>query len=81
MSDEAILLDSVQITNGNALRVWNKLRKTNANNYYWFTYVQLPDGSEIPIMLTENEFNRAKDRAVKNTEDCPKKCWVTDLLD
>jgi hypothetical protein len=82
MSDEkALLLDSVTPSNGNLLRVWNKGRKTRAKNYYWFTYVQFPDGTEMPLMLTEHELDRAKIRARKNTEDCPEKSWLVDLLD
>lgn len=81
MSKEAIKLDDCEVSNGNIIRVYNKKRKPTANNYYWFSYVQLPSGEEIPIMLTEKELERAKSRAKKNVEDCPEKGWLTDLFD
>lgn len=79
--DEPIRLDEAEVRNGNILRVYNKKRKTNSNKYYWFSYIQLPSGEELPIMLTEHEFDRAKRRARKNTEDCIQKDWLVDLLD
>jgi hypothetical protein len=77
----AIKIDEAKVKNGNAMRVYNQARKTNANKYYWFTYVQLPNGDEIPIMLTEKQFEDAKQRAAKNAEDVPSKNFLTDLLD
>lgn len=77
----AIKIDEAKVKNGNALRVYNQARKTNANKYYWFTYVQLPNGDEIPIMLTEREFESAQRRAEKNQEDVPSKNFLVDLLD
>tara|TARA_R110002020_G_scaffold90534_4_gene220447 strand:- start:2309 stop:2557 length:249 start_codon:yes stop_codon:yes gene_type:complete len=79
--EEAIKLDESEVRNGNILRVYNKNRKTNAKKYYWFSYIQLPSGEELPIMLTEREFQIAKRRARKNTEDCPDKDWLVDLFD
>lgn len=78
----AIKLDEdVTITNGNLLRVVNQGRKTSAKKLYWFTYVKLPDGSEVPVMLTEHELNRIKARAANNQEDVPKKNFFVDFMD
>ena len=78
----AIKIDEdVTITNGNFLRVYNQNRVTNAKKFYWVSHIKLPDGSEVPIMLTEKELERAKDRAAKNEEDVPSKNFFVDFFD
>jgi len=79
--EQPIILDEGTVKNGNILRVYNKNRKTNAKKYYWFEWVQLPSGEEIPIMLTEREFQIVMERAARNVEDTPTKSWLTDVLD
>lgn len=80
--DNAVVLDeNVKITNGNILRVYNKSRKKNAKSYYWFTYIKLPSGKEIPVMMTDVELQKISDRAMKNSEDIPKKSFLSDMLD
>lgn len=73
--------ENVTVKNGNLFRVYNTDRKTNAKKYYWCMYVQMPDGEEIPVMLTESELQDIKERAEKNKEDTPKKNFFVDLTD
>jgi hypothetical protein len=73
--------EKVTVRNGNLMRVYNTERKTNANKFYWFMYVQMPDGTEVPVMLTEKQLENIKNRAAKNEEDTPKKNFFVDLSD
>lgn len=77
----SIKIDESIVKNGNIFRIVNTEKKSAAKKFYWFTYVQLPDGTEIPVMLTEKEFDRIKLRATKNQEDIPSKNFMVDLLD
>lgn len=43
--------------------------------------VQMPDGEEISLLLTDKELLKAKERAIKNPEDLPKVSWLRDILD
>ena len=76
-----ILDEGVTVKNGNLLRVYNTDRKTNAKKYYWFTYLQLPDGTEIKVMLKESQLKDIRERAEKNEEDAPSKNFFVDLID
>ena len=77
----AIKIDESTVKNGNIFRIVNTEKKSAANKFYWFTYVQLPDGSEVPVMLSEKEFERIKSRACKNSEDVPSKNFIVDMMD
>lgn len=52
-----------------------------ANLNYNFIRVQLEDGTEIPLLFTDAELKRAKERAEKNPEDLPKTNWIRNLFD
>lgn len=52
-----------------------------ANTKYNFIRVQLEDGTEIPLLFTDAELKRAKERAEKNPEDLPKTNWIRNLFD
>lgn len=56
---------------GNCQKVTNSHKYQTANQAYYFLRVRLEDGSVEQLMMTEHEFNRAKDRALKHPED-----WV-----
>lgn len=43
--------------------------------------IQFPDGSERSLLFTDRELQKGLDRAMKNSEDLPNVCWVTDLFD
>jgi hypothetical protein len=66
---------------GDVLIIENSNKITNADNQYYYIRVQMPDGKESSIMLTDTEFNHAMERAEKNKEDIPKVNWLKDLLD
>ncbi len=66
---------------GDVLIIENTKKVTNADTEYYYIRVQMPDGSELPLMFTDNEFNNAIERAKKNTEDIPKVSWLRDILD
>lgn len=52
-----------------------------ANKNYNFIRVQLENGEEICLLLTDNEVLRAKKRAEKNPEDLPKTSKFRDIFD
>lgn len=66
---------------GDVLIIENTKKVTNADNEYYYIRVQLPDGTEVPLMFTDTEFNVAVERAKKNEEDVPKVGWLKNLLD
>jgi hypothetical protein len=78
----AIKLDENVVTkNGNLMRIKNQNPGRGANKWYWFTTLKMPDGCEIPVMITEHERERIEARAAKNEEDVPEKNFFVDLLD
>ena len=66
---------------GDLQRVTNTKRKFAAAEEYSHLRVQLPDGEEVHLLLTDNELKRALDRSKKNPEDLPKVSWIRDILD
>ncbi len=48
---------------------------------YNFIKVQLEDGTEVPLLFTDKEIERAKNRATKNPEDLPKVGFFRNLFD
>lgn len=52
-------------------KIKNKNRKpTAAKSYYFVAHVD-PDGEVTPLLLTDPEYYKAKERAEKNPEDVP----------
>lgn len=66
---------------GDVLIIENTNKITNADKEYYYIRVQMPDGSELPLMFTDSEFNEAIERAKKNPEDVPEISWIRNLLD
>ena len=66
---------------GDVLIVENTQKVTNADAEYYYIRVQMPDGTELPLLFTDTEFKVGVERATKNTEDLPKVGWLKDLLD
>lgn len=62
-------------------RVFNQCKRPAAAAEYNHLRVQLEDGAEVHLMFTDNELQRAMDRAKKNPEDCPKVSVLRDLFD
>jgi hypothetical protein len=75
-------LDNETVTAGRILKVWNEKRPkfSNENKLYYVIHAER-DGEEFPIMLTENELQRAIRRAERNPEDVPKKSFLNDIFD
>jgi hypothetical protein len=61
--------------------VANQDKLPAANSEYNHIRVQLEDGEEIHLLLTDAEVKRARRRAERNPEDCPKTSWIRDILD
>ena len=66
---------------GDMQKVFNKNPHWAALSEYNHIRVQLPDGTEVSMLMTDNEVRRGIDRAEKNTEDLPKVSWLRDILD
>ena len=66
---------------GDVVKVSNQNPKPAANKEYFFFRGQMAGNKEVPFLFTEAELIRAKDRAVKNPEDCIKPGWLRDLFD
>lgn len=66
---------------GDLQTVENKNAHRLAAKEYKHLRVQLENGEEIHILLTEKELNRAIERAKKNPEDLPKVGFFQNLLD
>lgn len=62
-------------------QVENKAPHFAANTKYNYIRVQLEDGTEVPLLFTDFELKRAKERADKNLEDIPKTGWIRNLFD
>lgn len=52
-------------------RIKNKNKKGNEDNSYYFVAHVDSSGEVTPLLLTDVEFNKAKQRANKNKEDVP----------
>lgn len=52
-----------------------------AASKYNYIRIQLEDGREIPLLFTDKEIQRAKERAEKNPEDLPKVGALKNFLD
>lgn len=66
---------------GDVLIVENTQKVTNADSQYYYIRVQMPDGTELPLLFTDTEFKVGVERAEKNPEDLPKVGWLKNLLD
>ena len=66
---------------GDLQTVENKNKHWAANAKYNFIRVQLEDGSEVKLLLTDGELCRAKARAEKNPEDLPKVSKLRNIFD
>jgi len=52
-------------------RIKNKNRKPNEDFSYYFVAHVDSSGEVTPLLLTDVEFKKAKQRAIKNKEDVP----------
>lgn len=52
-------------------RIINKKRKANQDFSYYFVAHVDSSGEVTPLLLTDVEFKKAKQRAAKNKEDVP----------
>lgn len=60
--------------------VKNSDRKFGSSTEYYPCYIR-SNGKDVPALFTQNELNRAMDRARKNAEDIPTSGnWFTDLF-
>ena len=66
---------------GDIQKVLNKNPHWAALSSYNHIRVQMPNGEELHLLLTDKELKRAIDRADKNPEDLPKVSWLRDLVD
>lgn len=66
---------------GDLKSVENTEKHFAANEKYNYIRIETEDGKEIPLLFTDKEILRAKERAQKNQEDLPKTNWLRDLLD
>lgn len=66
---------------GDVQKVVNKDRKFGAASEYNHLRVQLEDKTELHLLFTDSEIQRALDRAKKNPEDLPKVSWLHNILD
>lgn len=66
---------------GDIQRVKNQEGTGKAAKEYSHIRVQLEDGTEMSLLLTDSELKRCVERAKKNPEDLPRVSWLRDLLD
>lgn len=66
---------------GDMQKVFNKNPHWAALSEYNHIRVQLADGTELSLLLTDKEVQRGIERAEKNPEDLPKVSWLRDILD
>jgi hypothetical protein len=57
-------------------KIKNKNKKPTENSYYFFVAHVDQTGDVIPLLLTDIEFEKAKKRAEKNSEDVPENFLV-----
>ena len=60
-----------RINPGEIITVPNKRKWFSAASNYYATIVTMPTGQSIPLLLTQKEFERLRNRAQKNPEDAP----------
>lgn len=61
--------------------VTNTARRFGQGASYYFTRLQLPDGSEYPFLFTESQLDTAARRARENREDLLDVSAIRDLVD
>jgi hypothetical protein len=61
--------------------VLNTCKRPAAAAKYNHFRIQLEDGKEYHVMLTDNELMKGLERAKKNPEDCPDVSLIRDILD
>ena len=66
---------------GDVQKVINSKPHWAAAAEYNYIRIQLPDGAEKSLLLTDKEVQRGLDRAAKNPEDLPKVGWLRDTFD
>ncbi len=70
------------VVKGRLIEVENTERKFGSASSYIAVQVENEDGSnERCILFTQDEINKAQERANKNPEDLTKKGFLTNLLD
>ena len=78
---KAEVLAGKMVKMGHVLLVGNQKRHPAAAKVYLVIHVQDTDGKEVPLMMTQDQFEVAKKRAARNPEDVPAKSLLTDLMD
>ena len=67
---------------GRITRLINKFKKWNEANIYIRIWTEDANGkNELPLFLTEKEYNNALKRTQRNKEDWGKRGFFTDLFD
>ena len=66
---------------GDLQKVINKNPHWSSLTEYNHIRVQLPNGEEVSVLLTDKELKKGIDRANKNSDDLPKVSWVRDIFD
>ncbi len=66
---------------GKLIRVPNRDRRFGANTSYLCTKLQLPDGREQIVLLTDHQVRAARRRALHNNEDLVDVPALRDLFD
>lgn len=82
MAQKAQKIDNVKVKRGRLVRVANQKPHRNAKAVYTSIWIEDAKGkNEECLLFTEKELEVARQRALKNKEDLPKKDFLTDLLD
>ena len=66
---------------GHFKRIENTERDGRENAFYFEGKIQLEDGSEHHIMLTDRQMENAINRGIKNPEDVRPDGFLSDLFD
>jgi len=61
-------------------KVFNKEKEGNSKKTYLNLYVKDLEGKIIPLLFTEKELKKAKNRAEKNKEDIPTLNFLSKIL-
>lgn len=62
-------------------KIFNSCKHPKAAAAYNHFRLQLEDGKEVHVMLTDRELLNGIKRAEKNPEDCPEVSFIRDILD
>jgi hypothetical protein len=62
-------------------KVFNQCKHPASAAEYNHFRIQLEDGTEVHVMLTDKELLRGVERAKKNPEDCPEVTILRDIFD